>query len=57
MIVAQVARLRIFAQLAQSRKIEDIARTAQIRAIAQLAQRSLEGEILICAILININVH
>ena len=57
MVAAQAERLRIFAQFGQSRKIEGIARTAQIRAIAQLAQRSLESEILICEILININVN
>ena len=46
MVVAQVARLRIFAQFAQLRKIENIALTAQIRAITQLAQQTLEGKTL-----------
>ena len=53
MVVAQVARLRIFAQFAQLRKIENIALTAQIRTIAQLAQQTLEGKILIFAQLCN----
>ena len=53
MVVAQVARLRLFAQFVQLRKIENIALTAQIRAIAQLAKQTLEGKILICAQLRN----
>ena len=53
MVVVQVARLRIFAQFAQLRKIENIARTAQIRAITQLALQTLEGKISTCAQLRN----